>query len=286
MLLIVGELIRPGFADYNQFTNILRIAAFLGVVAIGQTLVILSGGEGIDLSVGAIVTLAAIIIFRFTNGSDALLLPALLIALLVGFAIGLVNGIGIALIRIPPLVMTLGMTGVVKGATPPSMKAIISDPWIAGIPGDVFIWALFGIGVTLLLQRTAYGKALYAIGSNRVTARLSGVSVESTVILTYGLSGLFAALGGFVLLGYTQAVFLNLGDPYTLPTIAAVVVGGTALAGGIGGYTGTMAGALLLTLIASLLITLGLPEFGRQIVYGLILLVLLSVYGRGRRLRG
>ncbi len=285
-MLIVGELIRPGFADYNQFTNILRIAAFLGVVAIGQTLVILSGGEGIDLSVGAIVTLAAIIIFRFTNGSDALLLPALLIALLVGFAIGLVNGIGIALIRIPPLVMTLGMTGVVKGATPPSMKAIISDPWIAGIPGDVFIWALFGIGVTLLLQRTAYGKALYAIGSNRVTARLSGVSVESTVILTYGLSGLFAALGGFVLLGYTQAVFLNLGDPYTLPTIAAVVVGGTALAGGIGGYTGTMAGALLLTLIASLLITLGLPEFGRQIVYGLILLVLLSVYGRGRRLRG
>lgn len=166
------------------------------------------------------------------------------------------------------------------------MKAIISDPWIAGIPGDVFIWALFGIGVTLLLQRTAYGKALYAIGSNRVTARLSGVRVESTVILTYGLSGLFAALGGFVLLGYTQAVFLNLGDPYTLPTIAAVVVGGTALAGGIGGYTGTMAGALLLTLIASLLITLGLPEFGRQIVYGLILLVLLSVYGRGRRLRG
>jgi ribose transport system permease protein len=260
--------------------------------------VILSGGEGIDLSVGAIVTLAAIIIFRFTNGSDALLLPALLIALLVGFAIGLVNGIGIALIRIPPLVMTLGMTGVVKGlilvytggrpqgATPPSMKAIISDPWIAGIPGDVFIWALFGIGVTLLLQRTAYGKALYAIGSNRVTARLSGVRVESTVILTYGLSGLFAALGGFVLLGYTQAVFLNLGDPYTLPTIAAVVVGGTALAGGIGGYTGTMAGALLLTLIASLLITLGLPEFGRQIVYGLILLVLLSVYGRGQRLRG
>ncbi len=298
LLLLLGQLFRPGFAEYNQISNILRIAAFLGVVAIGQTLVILAGGEGIDLSVGAVVTLGAIILFRITNGSDALLIPALGVALAVGFVIGAVNGIGIAIVRIPPLVMTLGMTGVVKGlilvytggrplgATPPSMKAIISDPWIFGIPGDVFIWAILGIGVTLLLQRTHYGKALYAIGSNRVTSRLSGIQVERTLILTYGLSGLFAALGGFVLLGYTQAVFINLGDQYTLPTIAAVVVGGTALAGGMGGYAGTMAGALVLTLVATLLITLGLPEFARQIVYGLILLVLLSVYGRGRRLRG
>ncbi|MDX2007657.1 MAG: ABC transporter permease [Meiothermus sp.] len=298
LLLLLGELYRPGFASLEQIANILRIAAFLGIVAIGQTLVILAGGEGIDLSVGAVVTLGAIIIYRFTGGSDALLLPALLLSLGVGFAIGLINGVGVAWIRIPPLVMTLGMTAVVKGlilvytggrpqgATPPSMKAIISDPWVLGIPGDVFIWVILGLGVTFLLQRTAYGKALYAIGSNRTTARLSGIRVERMLILTYGLSGLFSALGGFVLLGYLQNVFINLGDQYTLPTIAAVVVGGTALAGGIGGYAGTMSGALLLTLIASLLFTLGLPEFGRQIVYGLILLVLLAVYGRGRRLRG
>lgn len=298
LLLILGEIVRPGFADYNQITNILRIAAFLGIVAIGQTLVILAGGEGIDLSVGAVVTLGAIVIFRITGGSDALLLPALAAALLAGFVIGFINGIGIAWVRIPPLVMTLGMMGVVKGlilvytggrpqgGTPPLMKQVISDPWVLGIPGDVFIWVLLGIGVTILLQRTAYGKALYAIGANRITARLSGVHVERTVILTYGLSGMFAALGGFVLLGYIQNVFINLGDQYTLPSIAAVVVGGTALAGGIGGYAGTMAGALVLTLVSSLLITLGLPEFGRQITYGLILLVLLAVYGRARRLRG
>ncbi|PZA06308.1 MULTISPECIES: ABC transporter permease [unclassified Meiothermus] len=297
-LLVLGEVIRPGFAEYNQITNILRIAAFLGIVAIGQTLVILAGGEGIDLSVGAVVTLGAILIFRITGGSDALLLPALVAALLAGFAIGLVNGVGIAWIGIPPLVMTLGMMGVVKGlilvytggrpqgGTPPLMKQLISDPWVLGIPGDVFIWALLGIAVTLLLQRTAYGKALYAIGANRIAARLSGVHVERTVILTYGLSGMFAALGGFVLLGYIQNVFINLGDPYTLPSIAAVVVGGTALAGGVGGYAGTMAGALVLTLVSSLLITLGLPEFGRQITYGLILLALLALYGRERRLRG
>lgn len=298
LLLLLGQLIRPGFASYDQITNILRIAAFLGIVAIGQTLVVMAGGEGIDLSVGAVITLGAIIIYRFTGGSDALLLPALLIALGVGFMIGLANGIGIAWVRIPPLVMTLGMMGVVKGlilvytggrpqgATPPIMKQIISDPWIAGIPGDVFIWLLFGIGVSVLLQRTAYGKALYAIGANRTTARLSGIRVERMVILTYGLSGMFSALGGFVLLGYLQNVFINLGDQYTLPTIAAVVVGGTTLAGGVGGYAGTMAGALVLTLVSSLLFTLSLPEFGRQIVYGLILLVLLAVYGRGGRLRG
>jgi len=298
LLLLLGQLIRPGFADYNQITNILRIAAFLGIVAIGQTLVILAGGEGIDLSVGAVITLGAIIIYRFTAGSDALLLPALLIALGVGFGIGLLNGIGIALIKIPPLVMTLGMMGVVKGlilvytrgrpqgASPSIMKRIVSEAWVGDIPGDVFIWLLLGVAVTLLLQRTAYGKALYAIGANRTTARLSGVRVERMLILTYGFSGMFSAMGGFVLLGYLQNVFINLGDQYTLPTVAAVVVGGTVLSGGLGGYAGTMAGALVLTLVSSLLITLGLPEFGRQITYGLILLLLLAVYGRERRLRG
>jgi ribose transport system permease protein len=291
-LFILGELVRPGFAEYGQAMNILRVAAFLGVIAIGQTLVILAGGEGIDLSVGAVVTLGAIIIYRFTDGSDALILPALGLSLAVGFLIGLLNGVGVAYIKIPPLVMTLGMTGVVKGfilvvtggrpsgETPPAMKVIISDPWIAGIPGDVFIWAILGVAMAYLLQRTLYGKQLYAIGSNRTTSRLSGVRVERVLALTYALSGMFAALGGFVLLGYTQAVFINLGDQYTLPSIAAVVVGGTALAGGAGGYAGTMAGALVLTLVSSLLITLGLPEFARQIVYGAILLVLLAAYGR------
>jgi ribose transport system permease protein len=219
------------------------------------------------------------------------------VALAVGFLIGIINGLGVALVRIPPLVMTLGMTGVIQGlilvvtggrpsgATPPAMKAIISDAWFLGIPGDVFIWVLIGLGVTVLLQRTAYGKALYAVGANRATSRLSGVRVERIVILTYGLSGFFAALGGFVLLGYTQSVFINLGNPYTLPSIAAVVIGGTALSGGIGGYAGTMAGAIVLTLISSLLNTLSLPPFAQQIVYGLILLVLLGVYGRARGLR-
>lgn len=293
LLLVVGQVLRPGFADPSQILNIARLAAFLGIIAIGQTLVVMAGGEGIDLSVGAVVTLGAIIVYRLNGGLDALLLPALAASLGVGFLIGALNGAGIALVRIPPLVMTLGMTGVVKGLiqvvtggrstgdVPPLVRGLFADPIVI-----VALWALLGLGVAVLLQRTAYGKTLYAIGANRVAARLSGARVERTLVLTYGLSGLFAALGGFVLLGYNQQVYIALGDQYTLPTVAAVVVGGTLLSGGAGGYAGTMAGALVLTLVSSLLITIGLPEFGRQIVYGLILLVLLSVYGRGRRLRG
>lgn len=297
VLFIVGEIARPGFASYEQVMNVLRLAAFLGIMAVGQTLVIVAGGEGIDLSVGAVVTLGAIIVFRIVDGNNALVVPALLVSSLAGLLIGSINGFGVAIMRIPPLVMTLGMTGVVQGlilvvtggrpqgASAPIMKTVLSDPWVAGIPGVVFIWAILAVAVWLLLQRTAFGKALYAIGANRNAARLSGVRVERTVILTYGLSGLFAAIGGFVLLGYTENVFLNLGYQYTLPTIAAVVVGGTSLAGGTGGYVGTMTGALVLRLVESLLLTFSIPEFGRQIVYGLILLVLLSVYGRGRGLR-
>lgn len=296
-LFAIGGIIRPGFATYALLINILRLTAFLAIIAAGQTLVIISGGEGIDLSVGATVTLGAILIFRIVNGQDALVLPALAVALAVGAFIGALNGVGITLLGIPPLVMTLAMAGVVqglilvitqgqlRGAAAPSMTGLVSQPLVLGIPGVVFVWLLLGLGMWALLERTAYGKQLFAIGVNRTTARLSGVRVGAVVIVTYALSGLLAALGGFVLLGYTRNVFLNLGAPYTLPSIAAVVVGGTLIAGGVGSYTGTMAGALVLTVITSLLTTLQLPEAARQIVYGGVLLLLLSAYGRQRALR-
>lgn len=296
-LFALGGVLRPGFASYALAINILRLAAFLSIIAAGQTLVIISGGEGIDLSVGAVVTLGAILVFRIVDGQNALVLPALLVALLAGLTIGAINGLGIMLLRIPPLVMTLGMTGVVQGlilvitqgqlegAAAPIMTRLISSPLLLGIPGVVLLWLVLGGAMWLLLERTVYGKQLFAIGVNRTTARLSGVPVPTIVVLTYALSGALAALGGFVLLGYTQNVFLNLGAPYTLPSIAAVVVGGTLIAGGVGSYFGTMAGALVLTVIASLLTALQLPESARQIVYGVTLLLLLSVYGRQRGLR-
>jgi ribose transport system permease protein len=297
ILFFAGGLLNPNFVNANQAVNIIRLAAFLGIIAAGQTLVIISGNEGIDLSVGGIVTLAAILIYRISDGNDALLLPALGVALLAGTLIGLINGLGIIAINIPPLVMTLGMTGVIQGAilvvtqgelvgdTPPLLAQVIAAPGPLGIPGVVIVWVVLGLLMWLLLERTTYGKQLFAIGVNRRTARLSGVRVPQVVIATYALSGMLAAFGGFVLLGFTQTVFLNLGGPYLFPSIAAVVVGGTLLAGGKGGYFGTMSGALVLTLIESLLRAAQLQEAYQLMVFGLILLALLTIYGRQRNLR-
>jgi ribose transport system permease protein len=297
LLFLAGGLINPNFVSQNQAVNIIRLAAFLGIIAAGQTLVIISGNEGIDLSVGGIVTLAAILVYRIADGDNALTLPALAVALAAGTLLGMINGLGIIVIGIPPLVMTLGMAGVIQGAilvvtrgeligdTPPIMAQLINEPLLLGIPGVVLIWLLLGALLWLVLERTVYGKQLFAIGVNRLTARLSGVRVPLVVIATYALSGLLAAFAGFVLLGFTQTVFLNLGDPYLFPSIAAVVVGGTVLAGGKGSYFGTMSGALVLIVIQSLLTAANLEEGYQLMVQGLILLVLLTIYGRQRNLR-
>lgn len=296
-LFLFGGVVRPGFVNPDQAINIVRLAAFLGIIAAGQTLVIMSGGEGIDLSIGAIVTLAAILTFRINGGQNEMVLPALAVALAAGAAIGFLNGVGVAILKMPPLVMTLGMAGVVQGLiltitqgnmigdTAPIMSQWISRPLIFGIPGVIVIWLLLGGLIWLLLERSRYGKELFAVGVNRTTARLSGVRVPAVVMLTYTLSGLLAAFGGFILLGFTETVFLNLGGPYLFPAVAAVVVGGTAIAGGNGSYFGTMVGALVLTLISSLLTTMQLDEAYRQIILGVTLLVLISLYGRQRSLR-
>jgi len=297
ILYFIGGILAPGFVNVEQAINIVRLAAFLGIIAAGQTLIIISGSEGIDLSAGAVVTLGAILAFRISNGQDSMVIPGLLVALAAGASIGFSNGLGITLFGIPPLVMTLGMTGVVagtiravtrgelEGGTPPIMGKLISAPLVAGLPGVIFLWLLIGFGMWLLLERTAYGKQLFAIGINRTTARLSGVRVQLVVLATYTLGGLLAALGGFILLAFSQTVFLNLGQPYLFPSIAAVVVGGTVLAGGQGSYWGTMSGALVLTLLQSLLRALQIEEALQLIVLGSTLVVLISFYGRERKLR-
>lgn len=297
VLFFLGGLIQPGFTSFELAMNILRLAAFLGIVAAGQTLVIISGGEGIDLSVGAMVTLGAIISYGLISKRDDRIWIGFLASLGAGVIIGTLNGIGVAYLRIPPLVMTLGMATVIQGlifavtqgslegGSAPLLSKITTEPLLLGIPGILYIWAAFAGLMWLLLQRTRYGKNLFAIGTNRVTARLSGVNVKATVVATYMLCSTLASFGGFIFLGYYERVFLNLGNPYTLPSIAAVVMGGTVLSGGVGSYWGTMAGSIVLTLITSLLTTLRMEEHLRQIVYGLILLVLLAAYGRQRALR-
>jgi ribose transport system permease protein len=298
VLLIGGELLSPGFASPRQIVTLLTIAALLGVVAAGQNLVILGGREGIDLSVGGIISFGAFLAGNVMQENDANLLHAVVLVCGATFLIGLVSGLGVTWLRIPPLVMTLGMLGVVQGGlvlltrgvpsgrAAPLLSRVVSDPVLFGLPGILFIWIAVGAVLTLILRRTTFGYNVYAIGANESAAALAGVPVRRTRTLLFALSGFFSGLTGILLLGYTDYVFVGAGDQYMLPSIIAVVIGGTSLAGGSGGYVGTMAGAVVLVLLQSILTTLNIPPFGRQIIFGVTLLGLMLLYGRQRRLQG
>jgi len=284
-------------AAAGQAVNIIRLSVFLGIIAAGQTLVIISGSEGIDLSAGAVVTLSATLTWTIVHGRNEMVLPALVAVMLVGAVIGFINGSGIIFLKISPFVMTLSMSGVItgiiiitnhgnsQGMLAPIMTSIIARPVIFGIPGAIIIWVFFAALMWLILERTPFGKRLFAIGVNRTTAKLSGVDVTWMVLSTYALAGALAAFGGFMVVGNTGVVFLSLGTPFLFPSIAAVAVGGTLLSGGKGSYFGSMAGALVLILITSLLTTMQMSDSIRQMVLGATLLVLISIYGRQKGFR-
>lgn len=298
-----ASLYSPAFATWGHIVTTLTVASFLGVIAIGQTLVIIAGGEGIDLSVGAAATLSAIVASRFMDGSNDGLFLAVLVALASACVIGVVNAIGVLLFRVPPLVMTLGMIAVVtgfirlytggrpEGSAAPLLNQLVTGDTVFGIPGVLWLWLGLSVLVIWLLRRTSYGWRLYAVGANRTTAYLSGVNPSAVKFSAYVLSSLFAGVGGLLLLGYTQNVYTNLGADYMLNSVAAAVIGGTALIGGVGGYLGTIIGAIMLTVLSALLRTMqiGGGEWGdapRQILFGLVLIIVLTAYGRQKRLRG
>ncbi|HEU4987613.1 MAG TPA: ABC transporter permease [Rhizobiaceae bacterium] len=296
-LLLLGEALSPGFASGRQILRLLIVAALLGIVAAGQNLVILGGREGIDLSVGGVVSLSALLAGNLMSGSDAGIPLAILACVATGAFFGLLNGLGITLLRIPPLVMTLGMLGVLQGLlvvvrqgipsgrAAPGLSEFVTQPFLLGLPGIIWLWIAVGLLMAFLLQRTVFGHRIYAIGSNEQAAFMAGVPVRTVRVSLFVLSGVFAAIAGICLLGYSGSSFANVGEQYMLPSIIAVVFGGTPLAGGKGGYTGTMAGAVLLVVLQSILTTINIDESGRQMVFGATLLVLMLFYGRGRAMR-
>lgn len=300
-LFLLSGLLPNGFKNFsmaiNQGLNILRLASFIAIIGAGQTLVIISGSEGIDLSAGSVVTVGALMTYMFIDGNNGLILPVLLAVLAMGSIVGLINGLGIMYLKISPFVMTLGMAGVVQGAlilwtkgyydgeVAPIMTQIVARDLFFSIPGMIYVWIVIGIMMTLLLTRTRYGKQLFAIGVNRLTARLSGVKVTRMVVATYVLAGALAAFSGFLLVSYTQNAGPNLGNQYLFPSIIAVAIGGTQMSGGKGSYFGTIAGAIVIQLITSLLTTMQLPQALQQIIFGTLLLIILVIYGRNKNLR-
>ena len=297
ILLFLGNFISPGFASPNQIISLLIVASLLGIISAGQNLVILGGKEGIDLSVGGIVSIAAVVAGNVMDGSNAAILPAVVVTLFVGALIGLINGIGVTFIKIPPLVMTLGMLGVLQGLlvvvrngvpsgnAAPFLVHFATKPFLNTFPGILWLWLIITLFLVFLLKHTVYGLRIYAIGTNERAAKMTAVPVELIRVSLFILSGMFSALAGICILGYSGSSFANIGEQYILPSIIAVVFGGTSLSGGKGGYVGTALGAILLIILQSILITIRIDESGRQMIFGATLLLLMVFYGRGKMLR-
>jgi ribose transport system permease protein len=291
-MFVLGEIVAHGFLSLSHIGAILRTASFLGIVAIGQTLVVLSGG--IDLSVGPIITMGNVFICMFMNGLDANNVWSLSAIILLGLAFGSINGLGVTYLRISPLVMTLavgslvtGLTlifsqGAPKGLASPLLREIGVGNLFNLIPAIVVTWAVLSALVIALLGRSVYGRKLYYAGANLKAAALSGIRVRLVKIIAYALGGACAVLSGTLMAGYTRDAFLGIGNEYTMWSIAAVVIGGTSLTGGKGGYVGTIAGAIILVLLESLLTVMNMPEAGRRIANGLIILIMISIYFRKR----
>jgi ribose transport system permease protein len=220
-----------------------------------------------------------------------------LIALAVGFVIGLVNGIGVGVFNVNPLIMTLGMAGIVIGLltvqaqslvtgaplVPEGVRSLAADNLVLGLPKSLLLWAPLALLIILGLRYSGYGRMLYAVGDNPVACRLAGVRTWQVLVATYVICGVLAAVAGVLFVGLTNAADLSLAKPYLLPSVAAVVIGGTSIFGGVGGYSGTIMGALILTVLDSLLTLLEAPSSYKQIIYGSIILALAWLYAQAAK---
>jgi ribose transport system permease protein len=213
-----------------------------------------------------------------------------------GVALGLVSGVGVAFLRIPSMVVTLAMNAVAQGlmivhtggfspqdSSSRAMRVIATGDVVFGIPNAVLVWGAVGVVAVYLLTRTTFGRTVYAIGNRERAAYLSGARTRMVVTAAFALSGGLSAFGGVLLAGYASKAAQAMGDPYLLPAIAAVVLGGTSILGGRGSYLGTVAGVILITLLQSILSVMQMPEFGRHVTYGVVIIAMLLIYGRGRR---
>jgi len=296
VLLLVGSLYSSSFLSPEYLLQQLQVGAFLAMAATGMMLVVLIGQ--IDLSLPWVITVGAMMSTAAAGWGPAGPALAIPVGILFGMLFGLVNGIGVAYLRVPSMIFTLGTNAVAQGlmvvrtggAAPQdmatdSMHYIATGRTIAGIPNPVWIWVIVGAAVIFLLKRTTVGRSLYAIGNRERAAYLSGVHTQRIVVLAFVISGGLAAFGGVLLAGYSTKAYQGMGDPYLLPAIAAVVLGGTSILGGRGTYLGTVAGVILITLLQSILSIVQMPEAGRQVIYGLTIIVMLLLYGRSARMR-
>jgi ribose transport system permease protein len=290
VLVIISELVRPGIVSPQWAGVMVRAAIPLAILAACQTLTMLTGG--IDLSVGAVASMSGFVVATLVGGPG--LGAGILVALGVAGLVGLVTGIGVGVFRVHPLIMTLGMSLVVLGLANvwqlvmvqtgtgvPTTFRTLGSGMVGGIvPHSLIIFIPLAALVLFSLRRTGYGRLLYAIGDNPVASRLAGARSWQALIVLYVISALLAGVAGFLYSGLTNVASVSLVDTAVLPSVAAAVIGGTSIMGGRGGYGGTIVGALILTVIISLLASLGYPEAVRQILFGAIIVAVAAAYTR------
>ncbi len=295
LVLLVGSLYSSSFLSPQYLLQQLKVASFLGVIATGAMIVILLGQ--IDLSVPWVVAVGGMMATAATGWGPVGEVLAIPVGVGSGIALGLISGIGVAFLRIPSMVVTLAMNAVAQGlmivhtggfspqdASSPAMRFIATGDTVwGGIPNAVLVWAGVGVAAVFLLTRTTFGRTVYAIGNRERAAYLSGARTRLVMMAAFGLAGGLSAFGGVLLAGYASKAAQAMGDPYLLPAIAAVVLGGTSILGGRGSYLGTVAGVILITLLQSILSVMQMPEFGRHVTYGVVIVAMLLIYGRGRR---
>jgi len=314
LLILLGAIAKPNFLSIDYIVQQLQTASFLGIIATGTMLVILMGH--IDLSVPWTLTLGAMmatgaqgLLGRFI-GPDLALDIAIPFGVFCGMLVGLVNGLGVAYLRAPSMIFTLGVNAVAQGLmvyhtggfTPQDkasalMHALAVGRLIPGVPNPLLIWIVVGALAVFMLTRTTLGRRIYAIGNKEKAVYLSGVDAKRVVLTVFVIAGGCSAAGGILLAGWANRSFQAMGDPYLLPAIAAVVLGGASVLGGKGRYLGTVAGVILITLLSSILSVLQpqqmLADLGlkipadsvRQVAFGAVIIVMLMLYGREKAIR-
>ncbi|HEX9387559.1 MAG TPA: ABC transporter permease [Anaerolineales bacterium] len=279
LLLIWAGITIPGFLLPGRLLALGQQVTPLLIVAMGQTLVVLV--SGLDISVGAVLTLSLVLASGIMQGRSEWVFPGIVICLLAGAFVGLLNGLLIVGLRLPPLIATIGMMSIIQGVawvythgapggSIPSSLRFVANGRLGILPVSDIVFAIAVILMMLLLQRTVFGKQLYAVGANQRAAYLAGIPVKRVIIFTYVLSAGLAAAGGLVLSGYVGVGTLDAGGPYVLNSIAAVIIGGTKFTGGDGGVVGTVVSVAILAVLTGILIQLGIPVTLRSVLLSVI----------------
>jgi ribose transport system permease protein len=282
LLIIIFSLLSSNFLTYSNMVTILLMTAVNGILAVGITFIIVTGG--IDLSIGTVMTFCSVMAGVFITMLKLPIFMGIIAAIITGAFCGFVNGVSIAKLKLPPFIATLGMMNITKGlnlivsgtkpiyfSDAPVFGSIATRP-IVGIPLGVLIFFAAALFASFVLSKTIIGRYTFAIGSNEESARLSGINTDAWKIAIYSLSGIFFGIAGIVMASRLNSAQPALGQGYEMDAIAAAVIGGASLSGGEGSILGTVIGAFIITVLTNGLRILSVPQEWQMVVTGLIVI--------------